>query len=549
MFKSKYLGKAISVIMVAMLCLTAVPQVLVSAEPTYALNGAVKSLDMIIEDDIPWDETSSPCNIEVKLSAPAPGAVFTAQRLLNIVNNGGYLTVEIPSDAQAFWNKYVEAAGITVSGDVKIDNIKSAINRYGTESEKSSSIVNAFVNFTGSKPLDVADGTVNVDKAKITTDLGFYIVSQTGAPAGGYIASRPMLVCLPMQKTTGEEWLRSYTVYPKDDKIDISKKVKATGDINHIKETIAEIGDTLEYKIVADLAKYGSDITSGTITYKLVDTLPEGIKYKEDTAAVKFYQGSDEATPTGGTYTVNYDGARTLTLDLGPGYAANLANCDKVEITYKATLEGNATIEGSGNKNSVELKYTSAKNEEESITSSAKVYTHELDITKVDVDPPHTPLAGARFEVYRTEAEANTSTNPVEFVKISSGSENIYRVATDADSGHITELEVSASGKMNIYGLNDADYYFKETVAPTGYNLPDTLFRISPAPDDSEKTEAQGQDTTYKNMAAKDAQITNDSGINLPVTGGMGTVLFTAIGILLMAGAVYFLFAKKKETH
>ena len=43
--------------------------------------------------------------------------------------------------------------------------------------------------------------------------------------------------------------------------------------------------------------------------------------------------------------------------------------------------------------------------------------------------------------------------------------------------------------------------------------------------------------------------ITNDSGINLPVTGGMGTILFTAIGLLLMAGAAYFLFAKKKESR
>ena len=281
----------------------------------------------------------------------------------------------------------------------------------------------------------------------------------------------------------------------------------------------------------------------------MVDTLPEGIKYVDTTAAVKFYNAGVEVQKT--DYTVNYDGARTLTLNLGTDYATKLADCDKVEITYDAVLKDNAVVETTGNENNVELTYTSAKDETKKLNASAKAYTLELDITKIDKDDS-TPLADAVFQVYRSEADANNSTNAIEFVDISSPDEKIYRVATAGETGTTDIVEVSAEdatkGEIKILGLNDVTYYFKETVAPTGYNLPDSLFGISPAPTEAEKSEVDGQ-TIYQNMTAHSANIENESGINLPVTGGMGTVIFTAIGLLLMAGAAYFLFGKKKRSE
>ena len=281
----------------------------------------------------------------------------------------------------------------------------------------------------------------------------------------------------------------------------------------------------------------------------MVDELPTGIEYVNNTAEVKFYNTGVEVPKTG--YTVYYDsGARTLTLNLGTDYATKLADCDKVEITYDAVLKDNAVVETTGNENNVELTYTSAKDETKKLNASAKAYTLELDITKIDKGDL-TPLAGAVFQVYRSEADANSSTNAIKFVDISSGGEKIYRVATAGETG-TTDIEVSAvdatKGKMKILGLNDVTYHFKETVAPIGYNLSDSLFSISPAPTAAEKSEVDGQ-TIYQNMTAHSANIENESGINLPVTGGMGTVIFTAIGLLLMAGAAYFLFGKKKRSE
>lgn len=542
MMKSKYLKKVVAIIMVVAFGLMAVPHVILAADPepiAYALNGTIGSLGTLI-NEVPWESSQINGAIKIQLRDPAEGAEFSSYKLLNVENDGGVLKVSVPGDAQAFWKAYCDTSDTVTVGMIKTK--LAAVP--GTDADKSNSIVNKFLTFGGAKPTPTPPTVVTGNVATINTEFGFYIIQQTKAPDNGYIASAPVLACLPMQKTAGGTWLSSYTAQPKDAKITVSKKVQAPDDPEHIKETIAEIGNTLEYKIVVDIAKYGSDITSPT--YKIVDELPAGIEYKTGTAAVKFYKGSNPAYPTG-TYQVDYDGGtRTLTLDLKPNYAY-LAECDTVEITYQATLDSDAVIENVGNENEVTLTYTTdSTGTEGHISDTAKVYTLGLDITKIEKGAPLVHLPGATFQVYKNSADADDPNNAISFVK--SGTE--YRVATEAEitdgTGIVTAITVSDTGDMTIKGLNDQKYYFKETVAPVGYNLPSDLFEITVAPEAADYN-AESKLDFDGNFLHKD--IENDSGINLPVTGGMGTILFTAIGLLLMAGAAYFLFGKKKESH
>ena len=44
-------------------------------------------------------------------------------------------------------------------------------------------------------------------------------------------------------------------------------------------------------------------------------------------------------------------------------------------------------------------------------------------------------------------------------------------------------------------------------------------------------------------------KIENTSGIQLPITGGTGTVIFTIIGIALMAGAVVLFVVSRKKAE
>ena len=50
-------------------------------------------------------------------------------------------------------------------------------------------------------------------------------------------------------------------------------------------------------------------------------------------------------------------------------------------------------------------------------------------------------------------------------------------------------------------------------------------------------------DGTYENGGVR---VVNNTGSELPSTGGMGTTLFYVIGSLLMAGAVVLMVTKKK---
>ena len=556
--------------MLAAMLLFAMSQSFSAEEPAYALSGTIDSLMKLTEGSTEWDPlTETTGKISIKLSQPAGGAEFTAYKLLKIENVDGMLQVSMEPSAQDFWNQYVDDNAVTRSGDATIANIKEAINKHVEKAEKSSSVVEAFVKFAP-KPTGTGTGPVIGASAEITTGFGFYVIQQTTAPDGGYIASAPVLACLPMQGPEGDpnagKWLSSYTVVPKDDKVRITKQVKASDELPYSDETITEIGDTVSYEIIAKLPEYGYDIINSGITYQLVDTLPPALDYKADPAVTVTFRkkGEVDFAPVAG-YTASYDnGTRELTFSISDYAAAINGRYEEVKITYSADLNGQATIEDAGNLNEAVLTYTAAKDEPaKTIKASAKVYTLGLDITKIEKGTTNA-LIGAEFEVHKN---ADGSDPAMQFIDITASDPDgiqRYRVATsteiaDGSVAKVTTIKVTETndankGKLKIDGLNNATYYFKETKAPTGYNLPKDLFPVEVKPSDyvdAVKGDYTDETKTVlrfdSNRQSKD--IENSTGINLPVTGGMGTILFTAIGLLLMAGAAYLLFGKKKRCN
>ncbi|MGN0180569.1 MAG: SpaH/EbpB family LPXTG-anchored major pilin [Monoglobaceae bacterium] len=591
MLKFNKLKKTLALVMALAFCLCALPLTAAadentidpSGEPSYALSGTINSVLEIMDGTTPENLTDADTSGQITIALQGDkteGAIFTAYKLLNIVRNTttNMLEVSIPNDdsdrAQAFWNKYVKSVDTTFNGTATINDIKKAIKNSGTEdSEKSSSIVKEFVKLTDTELPNGTDSSLTANnEALITTTFGFYAILQTGAPVSGHIASAPVLACLPMQQTTGGTWLKSYTVKPKDDTIDISKQVKATGDTNYKDETITNIGDTVSYEIIADLPTYGADIVNSGITYTIKDILPDGITIDESSISAALLEKDKTNYVTNDTYKPSYDtdaetGKKTLTLSI-ENYGTTINGLyDKIKITYSATLNGSAVVESTGNINKATLTYssyydtTSGKNIDATTDADAKVYTMGLDITKIDQADNSKTLTGAEFEVY-TE---NPGINKVYFIEtVSDGTTaNHYRVATQAEieaAGPTltTTIKVTETGtnkgKLMIDGLNDMTYYLKETKAPTGYNLPTEMFAINVQPTAYESETKPGDYTTDgtaldfdENRLSKN--ISNSTGIDLPVTGGMGTVIFTAIGLLLMAGAAYFLFKGKKSSN
>ena len=76
-----------------------------------------------------------------------------------------------------------------------------------------------------------------------------------------------------------------------------------------------------------------------------------------------------------------------------------------------------------------------------------------------------------------------------------------------------------------------------ETQAPAGYNILDKAIKVN-------FTDAEVEATA----GIYTVKVPNSSGIKLPITGAAGTVIFTVIGIVLMAAAVLLLVFSRKKT-
>ena len=148
---------------------------------------------------------------------------------------------------------------------------------------------------------------------------------------------------------------------------------------------------------------------------------------------------------------------------------------------------------------------------------------------------------------------------------------------TDA-SGKIT-INTTQSGN-NDKAFSNETYYFVETATASGYNLLkepiavkiqiyyDQTFKTTTTETKYDKngnvigtptvTENGSDKTTYYTDAAKTSvattttttvNVVNKKGFVLPTTGGAGTLVFSLIGIVLMAAAVIVFFGARKRSH
>lgn len=188
-------------------------------------------------------------------------------------------------------------------------------------------------------------------------------------------------------------------------------------------------------------------------------------------------------------------------------------------------------------------------------------------------------------EYYLLKDGTYTSTAPVEpeieegvitneatshlYVQDADGNYKRYEEKTTTE---ITEVESAVSmtgttdseGKLTFKGLGEGTYTIEETKVPEGFNkAPNVTIVIQanrPAEviDGTEKAEwTVGEGSTGGVTLDLDADganysavykttIENRAGSLLPSTGGIGTTIFYAAGIILMAGAVFFVVRRKR---
>ena len=292
----------------------------------------------------------------------------------------------------------------------------------------------------------------------------------------------------------------------------------------------ADIGQTVNFK---------STITAqpGAENYVFEDTMSAGLTYKND---AKVY--TDETMTTelaAANYTVNNtpgDG-KTFTITFTQSYLDTITAVTKLYVKYSATLNEGAVVGLPGNSNKSTLKYGDSTNTKSTPESETITYTWDLDVLKYGNTDKANVLENAQFVLLNKDRD---KVAVVVNGKLT-GWENVPTAGVD---GTITWpaktiLTTGANGKIEIDGLDADTYYLREIEAPAGYNklANDVEVVINGA------TKGESDNLTYTTVIA---EVNNQSGTQLPSTGGVGTTIFYVLGGILAVGAAVLLIARKR---
>ena len=279
-----------------------------------------------------------------------------------------------------------------------------------------------------------------------------------------------------------------------------------------------------------------------------------------------------------------------FTLEYGENPVSKYPSPVTVVVEYTASVEPSATI-GQHQQNTLwnqaNLTWTSKDTTSSPESETTDVTVYALGLTKTD-DATGDHLAGAVFELYSEKLDDKG--NPVM-------GDPVYVIPTDVKGIYIVDdlnTEVSGAkresarlqydeyladylgadykttktqknvvtteinGKLLIKGLEAGNYYLKEVKAPDGYNMltkpkmvtvgatNDTFFVIADANGNVFNEESASGDKINHTYTATSTVVPNGKGVELPSTGGEGTMRLITFGTIIAIVFAALLITHKK---
>ncbi|WP_278655358.1 SpaH/EbpB family LPXTG-anchored major pilin [Blautia massiliensis (ex Durand et al. 2017)] len=313
--------------------------------------------------------------------------------------------------------------------------------------------------------------------------------------------------------------LESTTVTAKRSSTNVTKDV-----VNDESDHVVAINDIVRYQIKAFVPAFAPTDTNKL--FKITDELT-GAEYvklngTDKTATVKMKKGNNEIDLTDEvTFTETQNGGKK-------GFEVNLSDLtitdDNRYVGYEVTIEYDAQIKDVTTNNTAKGHIGNSK----SSSVPVELYTGKVEVVKVDAKNTNTKLSGAEFIVYRTLDNENK-----EYAVLLNGKFDHW-TTVEADA---TKITTDTNGHAQIEGLNVGTYWFKEVKAPEGYSK-----NIDPVSVTLTQEGVADKVVTATPATMKDTKLSS-----LPSTGGMGTYLFTIIGVVVMAGAAGAFFISRRK--
>ena len=421
------------------------------------------------------------------------------------------------------------------------------------------------------------------NKVQMTLEPGYYLllVSTTAANNRTYM---PVTVFVQVKNgnvkvyAAGSELADDLTaVFKHEEGPAINVRVNDDSRDIEWKETAGgRVGETMDFYMEVSTPAYTDN--SFNITKLTANCQLAGLNYVADSMKATALPKADSDAVEGAIKGTTVDADGNLTVELNYSKIRSTTGRGLIYLHFQAAVAPDAVAESEASA-TAKLEYVfsmEAGTTKTTAVSTAAVYNYDFTLFKKsnelnipsDAGSGHKPLAGAGFILYADEA----MTKAINMVKVEANGDvgAYYRPALAGEAGAVAQMDANMGNDNNtlsIRGLDVGSYYVKETKTPSGYYAPKGIFKLdlTAERDASESlvkdlasggfTETKEADRALiqkKSLNAEknrfEADLLNSSTPVLPTTGGVGTVMFTVIGLLCMGAALwFFLFARRRR--
>lgn len=395
------------------------------------------------------------------------------------------------------------------------------------------------------------------------------------------MVGKAFYVDVPMTKEDGQTLNYDVHVYPKNELVSIDEYVTKAG-IRHDSFNVKEEQTWVIHTAIPGNIALKDDTKSGNSyiaanTYQIVDKISDKLTYVGNvevsvlnaegtvlrTLASEEYGLSEPGKETkGGTLevTLTEEGKKnlkeeTINDDLDK-QASMLQVCFNTYINEDAepgvAIENSATLhfEGVSKNRTVTGKVSVSVAENE----YPEVHTGRIAVKKVGEEVDGASLKNVEFMIFDTAEKAEKAakhlqTNIVETDKEAAdlGALEVCNTDEEKTNAYTHIIKTNQEGIAEFKGLaykseenqtikeGATTYYIVETKTAAGYQLPSKYFEVT---------------VNYESSTAEEPSdtIINVKQSKLPAAGGRGTIIFTAVGLSVMAAAgIIILMSRKKK--